>query len=152
MTEAEIIEALGAASRVCPMSTITFPVPGGRREATESVYVAPTALAVEELYVKLIKTRLAWVGKDPDDFVLGDRPWGDAVADSPFIAHHDKLYLPVIVNEVITERFYIGEAEVPRHLFPLKDGRRNQGLPKELEVRFHNYKVEDIRHMGGQGI
>lgn len=152
MTEVEIIEALGAVSRVRPMSTFTTPMAGAHREATESVYTAPLAQDVEDLYEKLVKMRRAWVGKNPDDWVMGDRPWGAPLAGTPFIEHHGKLYLPVIINEVLHETFYIGKAEVPKSLFPVKDGKRNQGLPKELEVVFHNYKIEDIRHLGGQGV
>lgn len=152
MTEAEIIEALGAVARVRPMTTFTTPMAGAHREATETVFTAPLSQEVEGMYEKLVKMRRAWIGKNPDDWVLGDRPWGAPLDGTPFIAHHGELYLPVLVNEVLHETFYIGKAEVPRALFPTKETRRNQGLPKELEVVFHNYKIEDIRHLGGQGI
>ena len=152
MQEAEIIEALGAVARVRPMTTFTTPMAGAHREATETVFTAPLAQEVEDMYEKLVRMRRAWIGKNPDDWVLGDRPWGAPLDGTPFIEHRGKLYLPVLVNEVLHETFYVGKAEVPRTLFPTKETRRNQGLPKELEVVFHNYKIEDIRHLGGQGI
>lgn len=144
MTRDEIMAAippLGQLNRV--LVTRTEPKTAVLREASETVTVCGSADLLEALYASIIKTRLVWCGKDPGEFSLQDRPWGVSVLGEPFIEHKGEFYLPVIVNEIISERYSIRGADVPKELV-VKPVRRNQGLPRELEVHFHNYKIADI--------
>jgi len=47
-------------------------------------------------YENMVQRRLAAEGKDPESFVLGNRVWGERVANSPIVMHKDKKYVEVI--------------------------------------------------------
>lgn len=47
-------------------------------------------------YETLVKRRLVQEGKDPNDFELGDRPWGQRIPGTPIVTHNGKIYLEVI--------------------------------------------------------
>jgi hypothetical protein len=47
-------------------------------------------------YETLVKRRLEQEGKDPEEFKLGNRPWGQRVPGTPIITHNGKVYLEVI--------------------------------------------------------
>lgn len=47
-------------------------------------------------YNDMVKRRLVKEGKNPETFVLGKRPWGTRLPDTPFIEHKGNLYVEVI--------------------------------------------------------
>lgn len=47
-------------------------------------------------YETLVKRRLAEEGKDPEQFKLGVRPWGERVPGTPIITHKGKVYIEVV--------------------------------------------------------
>ena len=47
-------------------------------------------------YMNMVKKRLATEGKDPENFQLGQRAWGERVKDTPFIQHKGELYVEAV--------------------------------------------------------
>lgn len=123
----------------------TFPKSGIRKVTTGERVMLFTNKGGSS-YERLVKRRLEQAGKDPDNFVLGDRAWGDPIPNSPLIYHNGKWYLQVIQMERGVETFYFTSGrEVPD---PMKMGlgrkRTNQGLSREDEVIVETYKLDNI--------
>lgn len=47
-------------------------------------------------YDAMVKRRLAKEGKNPNNFVLSPRAWGERLPNSPFVTHNGEMYLEVI--------------------------------------------------------
>jgi hypothetical protein len=124
------------------IDSVTYPLAGVRCETTGERVIMFTNKRCSG-YDNMVRRRLVEAGKNPDDFVLSDLPWGERIPETPFIAHRDKIYLQTIVLQGGVSRYYIGNREVsPEGLLP--SSRTNQGLPKGDEVKVHTFKLESI--------
>lgn len=74
-------------------------------------------------YENMVRRRLEQEGIEPDSFVLGERPWGIRIPDTPYVTHNGKMYLECIFLRKGTEEYRWSVP--PEH--------RN-GLPPEIDV------------------
>lgn len=72
----------------------TNPKPGITK-VTKNQQVLLLGSAVE--YEAIIKRRLAEAGRNPDDFVVSELPWGQHVEGSPLVTHNGRLYVQCII-------------------------------------------------------
>lgn len=97
-------------------------------------------------YESMVKRRLAEAGRNPDNFVVGDLPWGERVDGTCILQHHGVLYLQCIVLDAGSNDFFIGSLRVSPEGLGLREGcqRTNQGLPVGSEVLVATYKLDSI--------
>lgn len=98
-------------------------------------------------YEKMVKRRLKEVGKNPDDFVLGDLAWGERLPDTPVIIHKGKYYLQTVTLRPGVSDYYIGETKVDPVYLGIKDRGTNQGLPRGKEVLVRTYSLDSIKQI-----
>jgi hypothetical protein len=127
------------------LDTITEPSPGIQKVTRGERVILFTNKKVSG-YENMVRRRLEEAGKNPDNFVLGDLPWGSRVPNSPLIENKGKFYLQCIRLKEGRSRFFIGDREIqnPRGLM-LKKRRTNQGLLEGEEVEVACYKLENIQ-------
>jgi len=69
-------------------------------------------------YENMVHRRLIAEGKDPKDFVLGERKWGTRIPDTPFIRHEkdgvEKFYLEVIFLHPGTTVYLYNSLEIAK--------------------------------------
>lgn len=100
-------------------------------------------------YENMVRRRLEALGKNPDNFVLQDLPWGQRMEGWPgcIIQHRDGLHLQTIVMRHGTSEVFIGDKKVPpeevQFLLPSKKPS-NQGLPDEKAVIVRTYSLKSI--------
>lgn len=95
-------------------------------------------------YERMVKRRLKQSGKNPQDFVLSDLPWGERVPGTPLISHRDRLYLQVVLLSEGATSYYLGKTEVNPLDFGIKPRRTNQGLEAGNEVLVNTYNLNSI--------
>lgn len=129
------------------LDTVTVPSPGITKRTTgERVILFTNKLSSG--YENMVKRRLLEAGKNPDNFVLGDLPWGTRLPNSPLIENKGKYYLQCIRLVDGQSRYFIGKREVenPRGLM-LRSRRTNQGLSKDDEVEVCCYRLDHIERI-----
>lgn len=126
------------------LDTVTIPSPGITKRTTGERVILFTNKHCSG-YENMVKRRLQEAGKNPDNFVLGDLPWGVRVPNSPLIENKGKFYLQCIRLADGQSRYFIGNREVkdPSGLM-LRGRRTNQGLPKDDEVEVCCYRLDHI--------
>lgn len=104
-------------------------------------------------YENMVKRRLIEAGKNPENFVLHDLPWGTRVPETPLIEHKDKVYLQCIELSEGTARYYIAVTgvEVDPAQLNLKERHSNQGLPPGEEVNVRAYDLNSITRIALMG-
>lgn len=131
----------------CTFATIdaeTVPSPGIRKVTTGKRVILFTNKKSSG-YDNMVRRRLIEAGKNPDNFGLGDLPWGTRVPDSPLITHGPKTYLQVIELHPGASRFFLLDGkEVAEKDLNLRSRRTNQGLSEEDEVLVCAYNIENI--------
>lgn len=85
-------------------------------------------------YEKMVKRRLEAMGRNPDNFVLSDLPWGERVCDTSVITHNGEDYLQVIVLRDGDVSAFIG-VSTP---YPIKVSERTE------IVKVRTYKLSSI--------
>jgi len=65
-------------------------------------------------YNAMVQRRLAQEGKNPNDFVLSPRTWGQRITGTPFVEHKDKLYLEVIFIRPGTVHYTLDGVTIPK--------------------------------------
>jgi hypothetical protein len=95
-------------------------------------------------YENMVRRRLMEAGKNPDNFVLSDLPWGIRVDDSPIIEHAGRYYLQTVVMEHGESKYYIGATEIDPAAVGIRPRRTNQGLSLGNEVIVKTFKIESI--------
>lgn len=103
-------------------------------------------------YDNMVRRRLEAAGKNPDNFVLGDLPWGTRLPNSPLIEHKGKYYLQCVRLADGQSKYFIGSREVrdPSGL-GLRSRGTNQGLPKADEVEVCCYRLDRIQRIALMG-
>jgi hypothetical protein len=87
------------------ISTVTTPkLKGGKKNALNGhvkKIMEDTSVMVfqnkkKNGYDSMIKRRLEQEGKDPENFTLGPRVWGERIPNTPIVHHNGNYYLEVI--------------------------------------------------------
>jgi hypothetical protein len=102
-------------------------------------------------YEQMVRRRLEAAGKNPDNFVLSDLPWGERIPNTPFITHNGRHYLQCIVLAPGDSRFFIGDTEVNPDDLGLGKRSLNQGLSNADAVVVHTYAIENITAIRAAG-
>ena len=102
-------------------------------------------------YNNMVKRRLAAEGKDPEGFVLSKLPWGERIAETPFIQHNDKLYVQVVYLQAPKAvKYFLDGVEIAKNAI--------QGLPSSEmsessqgglnnKVILRTYMLENLRKL-----
>lgn len=100
-------------------------------------------------YDNMVKRRLMEAGKNPDNFVLGELPWGMRVPNSPLIEHKGKTYLQCIHLTDGESKYALKSTgvEVDPELLGLRQRRTNQGLAAGDEVIVSCYNLDNIERI-----
>jgi hypothetical protein len=130
--EREILSALLAQIKGCSfanLDTETVPTPGIRKIVTGQRVIMFTNTNCSG-YENMVKRRLLEAGKNPENFVLGDLPWGTRVPNSPLIEHKGKTYLQVIsLSPGLVKYVSLTGREIDDpEAFGIRERPRNQGL------------------------
>lgn len=96
-------------------------------------------------YENKVKRELTRLGLDPNQFKVGDLPWGERVSDLPLIANKGFHYLQTILLKPGESRYYIGTMEVPRPSYLRERYASSQGLPERRQVIVNTYNIENIK-------
>lgn len=108
-------------------------------------------------YDAMVKRRLQKEGKDPDNFQLSPRTWGERVPNSPFVVHNGEQYLEVIflrpgrtvyeVDGIVTEPQFIDGLSLDRH------EAEQGGLDNKVVIRTYKFssvlavKIDGVLHV-----
>jgi hypothetical protein len=50
-------------------------------------------------YAELVKEQMVREGKDPEEFVLKPRAWGERITNTPFVVHKEKYYIECVFEQ-----------------------------------------------------
>lgn len=143
----EAIYDILASIRGCTFATLsaeTRPI-AGIRHVVEGQRVMLFTNKHSSGYENMVKRRLASVGKNPDDFVVGDLPWGERIPETPMIRHRGEIYLQTILLAEGVSKYYLGLREINPDDFGLKR-KPNQGLG-ERSVIVNAYNIKSINSL-----
>jgi hypothetical protein len=148
MMKIEDFHALLAGINGCTfasLDSVTFPKKGIRCVSIGTNVILFTNKTGESGYGAMVKRRLEEAGKNPDNFVLGDLPWGERIEGTPLIYHagQGRHYLQTVILHPGASRYYIGEREVDASILGAKPSP-NQGLPKGREVIVNTFALDSI--------
>lgn len=124
------------------IDSTTKPSPGIRK-VTTGTRVILFSNTEHSGYEAMVKRRLIEAGKNPDDFSVGDLPWGERIPNTPIIVCRGIPYLQTIVLSPGNSTGYLGNREVDLDDF-VQPRRSNQGLPKKDEVVVSTYRLDHI--------
>ena len=99
-------------------------------------------------YENMVQRRLQQEGKNPNDFALSARQWGERIQDTPFVSHKGQLYLEVIFLRAGEVTYFVDGVETdPRTIDGLEirtvdDEAEQGGLDNKVIIR--TYKVDSI--------
>lgn len=142
---ADLIDQIKGAT-FASMDSETYPKKGVRCVTTGTSVMLFTN-KTGSAYEKIVKRRLKEAGKNPDDFVLSDLPWGERVPGTPLIEHKGEYYLQCIVLRPGESHFYVGRHEVDPAAYGIKPPKPNQGLPEEKGVVVNTYRLDSITRL-----
>jgi hypothetical protein len=94
-------------------------------------------------YENMVRRRLADAGKNADNFVLGDLPWGERIEGTPFIQHKGEIYLQTVQIAPGASKYFIGSSEVDERLLGFRERNPNQGLGLN-SVIVSTYNIKNI--------
>jgi hypothetical protein len=134
------------------LDAVTKPSPGIRKVAT-GVRVVLFNTRGESGYGAMVKRRLAEAGRNPDNFVVGDLPWGERIDGTCLIQHRGVSYLQSIVLDAGRTEYFIGNVPVSPEGLGLREGsqRTNQGLSPASEVLVATYRLDSITRIALMG-
>lgn len=105
-------------------------------------------------YQAMVERRLKAEGKNPANFVLGPRTWGERIPETPFIEHKDNYYLEVIfLRPGKVEILVHGVVTAPETIsgFPEEKEEGHQGGLND-KVFIRTYDVKNIRAVTINGV
>jgi len=97
-------------------------------------------------YQNMVKKRLAQEGKNPENFKLGKRAWGERIPNTPFVLHKGQVYLETIFVQkpkkvsYLQDGIAIDKADIIG--FPVKKEGKQGGLNNKVQIR--TFKLESI--------
>lgn len=100
-------------------------------------------------YDAMIKRRLEAEGKDPANFILSPRAWGERVPNMPIVTHNGKTYLEVIFLKAGAVEYRLDGAPIAEsEIIGLKQGAAGEqgGLDNKVIIRtFAADSITEIR-------
>lgn len=104
-------------------------------------------------YENMVKRRLGQEGKDPSDFVLSPRAWGERVKGTAFVEHKGKHYLEAIFMRPGKVEYLLDGAPIAataiEGLNSKGDAGEQGGLENKVVIR--TYTLENITAMRVNG-
>jgi hypothetical protein len=136
----------------CTFATIdsTVEVSTGVKKITKGTRVILFTNKRVSGYEQMVRRRLLEAGQNPDNFVLGDLPFGERVPDTPLIFYRGVYYLQTIILEPGQSTGRIGNREVSLEGI-LPPRRTNQPLLPENQVHVATYKLSSIDRIALMG-
>ncbi len=100
-------------------------------------------------YNAMVQRRLVAEGKNPANFQLGPRPWGERIPETPFIKHNQKLYVEVVfLRPPSSVRYFVDGVETDKALIPglpvSQEGAQG-GLDDKVVLR--TFMLENVRRL-----
>lgn len=107
-------------------------------------------------YENMVKRRLAKEGKDPEDFKLGQRAWGQRITGTAFVEHKGAYYIEVIFMRPGAVEYFLDGQPFDFTVKPLgtnnwldipevKVNPNGQGgLSEESRVQIRTFKLDSI--------
>lgn len=150
-----ILEPLVGSIKGCTFASldaVTVPTPGVIKMSSGVQVILFSSK--ESGYERMVRRRLIEAGKEPNNFVLSDLPWGEKVDGGPLIRHNGKMYLQGIVLNPGQARWFVGTLN-NRAGWKEIDGSKlavskrktpNQGLGSR-SVYVAAYNVENITNL-----
>jgi hypothetical protein len=145
----EKVEALLSSINGCTFASLdteTSPAAGIRKITTNERVILFTNKNSSGYEAK-VKRHLEKAGKNPEDFVLGDLPWGTRRPGTPLIFHCGFWYLQTIILEEGESVYLMGNRLIPPERVSafVRHERTSQGLPEGEEVKVRTYALENIK-------
>lgn len=99
-------------------------------------------------YENMVKRRLVQEGKNPENFKLSPRTWGERRKGSPFVDHNGELYLEVIFLKSGTSVYMVNnETEIDKEVLNLPSTPEGEQGGLENSVIIRTYKVSSIKRI-----
>lgn len=132
----------------------TKPAPGYRKQVLNEQVMLFTNQG-GSAYERLVRRRLASIGRDPDSFVVGSLPFGERIPGTPVIEHYNgyciKHYLQCVILKPGEVRAWMGQTQVDPSISAvfsrdksIRDTASHQGLPEEKAVIVRTYCLDNI--------
>jgi hypothetical protein len=150
-----LLENLLQQIKGCTFASIdaeTTPTPGYTK-FTERLSVILFTNSNFSGYEAMLHRRLLAAGKNPQDFSLGDLPWGTRVPNSPLVENKGKTYLQCIVISPGVERIVnnITQNEVTAKDLGLREHHKQYGLTDASKIVVKCYDIENITRIALMG-
>lgn len=137
---------------IIALDSETKPSPGFRKVVEDEVALVFNDYGASG-YEQLVRQQLATIGKNPDDFVCGDLPFGKRIDQSPFIEHKGKHYIQTVTIKEGRATTFVGMSPCEPTEFPdvfmrghaRRDASYRQGLPPAEAVLVRTYALENIK-------
>lgn len=147
------------------------PLPGGRKNPYQNRLtkrvtgssVMAFSNANVNAYQNMVKRRLADEGKDPEDFKLKPRAWGQRIPGGAFVEHKGEYYIEVIFQHAGTVEFFLDGKPVDLTVGPLStdnwldiperkvNPNGQGGLSEEKRVQIRTFKLDSIIEVRANG-
>ena len=96
-------------------------------------------------YAKIVENRLRSEGKDPTNFVLHHRTWGQRIPNTPLIKYDNKLYLEVIFLQAGTVEYFLDGAPIDKaDIIGMKTPTEAHQGGLDAKVIVRDYLVENV--------
>lgn len=100
-------------------------------------------------YRNMVERRLAQEGKDPADFQLSPRTWGERLPNTPFVEHNGKKYLEVIFLRAGPVEYLVDGIVTPRSEIegledPVVNPEGQGGLSEENRVQLRTFAFDSL--------
>lgn len=104
-------------------------------------------------YENMVKRRLIAEGKDPEDFKLSPRTWGERIPNTPFVMHKGELYLEVIFLKSGETTIMVDGLPYTKEIpgMPVDKEPTGQGGLTENQVIIRTFKASSIKRVRVDG-
>lgn len=108
-------------------------------------------------YKAMVERRLVAEGKNASDFQLSPRPWGQRIAETPFVENKDTLYVEAVFLSAPTEVTYLldGQPIAKSDIQGLEEKREEGeqgGLENKVIIRTYKLESIDALRMGANSV
>lgn len=162
-----IVSTIRGASFVAIDTETVVKLPGGKKNPFQGRLIkriaGSTVMITQNKYTNayenMVQRRLIDEGKDPTDFVLSPRTWGERIPETPFVTHKNQMYLEVIFLRVGKIQYFVDDVEAPPELLSAIEGLMDEvqkpeqgGLENKVVLRTFNFAsikaitIDGIKH------
>lgn len=140
--DAETVEVLAGGKKNPMQGKVVKRAEGGR--------VMLFTNSTTNAYNNMVRKHLAEEGKNPDDFQLSPRVWGERIKDTPFVQHKGELYVEVVfLQKPSVIKYFLDGAEIAKNLIiGLKEDKaegHQGGLSSDNKVIIRTYKLSSLK-------